>query len=166
MQRQVFVLLIAALALTAKSVTAQTPVETEYLARFGPGATSTQASKTPPSPTKLAPPSNLQIVAAEVRALPDWKLAIEWCRGNVNGSVDCPDKYLAYAPHCISSGGRSCLITEARTTAKGWEQNPNFYPRACDRAVALAAACQCHNPNAERSITSTRDVDVCHYLAK
>lgn len=96
---------------------------------------------------------------------PDWEAALNWCQLD-EGDEDCPDAYRSLGvAHCLepwslSPGdlkkkrARPCAIAEAMNAARAGQTR---------RAVELALLCQCHNHQAQRTL-SCRDGEVLEWL--
>jgi hypothetical protein len=88
---------------------------------------------------------------------PEWQKHLDWCTTNsdAGGSVDCVADYLTTYPQCVASGGRSCLMSIAKTSARDHD---------CENAMKLALLCQCQNAEASRAISGAGEYQVCQYL--
>lgn len=88
---------------------------------------------------------------------PDWQKHIDWSIGNSTGAdqVNCPDQYVATEAHCLTEGGRACLMRRAIDSAKH-----NNY----DYAMRLTLITQCHSGGAQQAIGAAGQNAVGDYL--
>ncbi len=88
---------------------------------------------------------------------PNWEQHLDWCssNGDAGPHVYCEADYAATYPGCLLSGGRSCLMQKARSSARAGD---------CANAMRLASLCQCHNNVAQRAIGLAGIDEVCRYL--
>jgi len=90
---------------------------------------------------------------------PDWQKHIDWAIGNHTsdpGQTNCPEQYAATEPHCMTDGGRACLMTKAIDSAKH---------NNCGYAFRLTLITQCHNQDAQAVLASAGSQAVCAYEA-
>jgi hypothetical protein len=90
---------------------------------------------------------------------PDWQKHIDWAIGNHTsdpGQTNCPEQYAATEPHCMTDGGRACLMTKAIDSAKH---------NNCGYAFRLTLITQCHNQDAQAALASAGTQAVCTYEA-
>ena len=88
---------------------------------------------------------------------PDWQIHIDWAISNHTtdpGETNCPDQYAATEPHCITEGGRACLMVRAIDSAKH---------NNCSYAFRLTLITQCHNQGAQAQLSSAGQQAVCDY---
>jgi hypothetical protein len=76
----------------------------------------------------------------------DWKAGLDRCRNDsaAQGSVDCPERYLAVAPECFLAGGRQCLMKKAAAAAAAGNAT---------KAYNLALLCHCGDDDARAGLT-------------
>jgi hypothetical protein len=87
----------------------------------------------------------------------DWQVDVDWA-ANDSGPPDCAWLYVTYAPECLLSGNRSCVISKAILYSHANQSEADA------AAWGLVQMTQCHNPPEAAKILQAGPSAVADYL--